>query len=282
MENKHLTIGNLKPEDIEKMSYNEIIALVKETNRPPGGRNSIFELLNRLFINETSKILEIGTSTGFTSLEISRLIRCPITSIDINQESLNEAERRAKEEGFNNIRFIRADICNTPFEDNEFDLVIIGNVLSIISERQKAFKECIRVCKKKGFLAAIPMYYFKEPSEELVKNISDAIKVSIKPYYKSDWINFLNISNLEVFWQRDFRFDYISDEKINSFVEDILQRPHLNGLLQESYEVLKRIYKKYMFLFRENLSKMGFSIFILTNKQVWEDPELYTSTEVVS
>ena len=34
-------IENITPEDIQKMSYNEIIGLVRETNRTPGGlRNS--------------------------------------------------------------------------------------------------------------------------------------------------------------------------------------------------------------------------------------------------
>jgi len=39
-------------------------------------------------------------------------------------------------------------------------------------------------------------------------------------------------------------------------------------------------YKKYMLLFRDNLSIMGYTILILSKHRVWEDPELYTSTEI--
>lgn len=88
-----MKIASLTPEEIELMDYNEIIGLVKETNRIPGGRNTVFEIINRTCLNKESKVLEIGTSTGFTSIEISRFIKCNIKAIDINEDSLNEAKK---------------------------------------------------------------------------------------------------------------------------------------------------------------------------------------------
>lgn len=57
-------IKDLISEDIKKMSYNEIIGLVRETNRTPGGLNTIKEVSQKLCLNNNSKILDIGTSTG--------------------------------------------------------------------------------------------------------------------------------------------------------------------------------------------------------------------------
>ena len=65
--NLMMEIEKLSLDKIKEMDYNQIIGLVKETNRPPGGKESIFEIINRLHLNQNSKILEIGTSTGFTS-----------------------------------------------------------------------------------------------------------------------------------------------------------------------------------------------------------------------
>ncbi len=273
-------IKDLSVEDIGRMDYNQIIGLVKETNRPPGGKNSLFEIMNRIKITKDSKILEVGTSTGFTPIEISRLVKCNINSVDINEESLKEAKKRADFEGYININFSKADVNNLPFEEGTFDLVIVGNVFSLMKNKRKALKECLRVCKKDGFIAAIPMYYLEKPSKDLIQNVSDAIKVKIDPLYKSNWIDFFLASELDIYWSKDFRFDYIGDKRIEEFCEEILQREHLNSLNEETYKKLHHIYKEYMFLFRENLSRMGYTILILSKRKIWEDSELYTSIPI--
>jgi len=274
-----MNLKDLTPKEIELMDYNQLIGLVKETNRIPGGKNTIFEILNRLLITKESKILEIGTSTGFTAIEISRLVKCKIVSIDINEDSLAEARERAKKEGFVNINFLKADVQNLPFKEKKFDLVIVGNVFSLLGNKIKALKECKRVLKNSGFICAVPMYYIKPPTSDLIKKVSDAIKVSLIPMYKDDWFKFLEDSEIELYWSKDFKFDYISDETINNFVKEILSRPHLKELKDETRVKLNSKYIDFMYLFRDNLSRMGFSIIIIS-KKIWEDPELYTSKPV--
>jgi ubiquinone/menaquinone biosynthesis C-methylase UbiE len=274
-------IENLTKEDISEMDYNQLIGLTKETNRPPGGRRTIFDIVNRTCIDRNSKVLEIGTSTGFSAIELSKLIQCEVISIDINEMSLKEAEERAKQEGLKNIKFLKADVNNLPFDESEFDLVIIGNVLSLMSNKEIAFSECRRVCKKIGFIAAVPMFYIETPSEELVRNVSEAIQVNITPLYKKDWDSFFDLPDLEIYHSEDYKFDYMADEVISNFVEEIINREHLKKLQKDSFEKLREDYTKYMFLFRDNLSKMGFSVVLLSNKMTWEDSELYTSKRYV-
>lgn len=270
----------INAEDIDNLDYNQLIGIVKETNRPPGGKNTVFEIINRLHLSKDSKILEIGTSTGFTPIEISRLVRCPITSIDINENSLAEAKDRAKNEGYDNIDFVKADVNNLPFDSESFNVVIVGNVFSLLSNKTKALDECMRVCKKDGFIVAIPMYYVKSPSDELIKKISDAIKVNITLLQKSDWANFFSVPGLETYWSKDFNFDYIANDIIEHFISEIMNRPNLKSMNADTVAKLGAKYGKYMFLFRDNLSHMGFTLFILSKKKIWEDPELYTSKEV--
>ena len=71
-------IKDLTPEDIKSMSYNEIIGLVRETNRTPGGLKTIRQVCEKLLLNSNSKILDIGTSTGHSALEFSRLLNCEV------------------------------------------------------------------------------------------------------------------------------------------------------------------------------------------------------------
>ncbi len=266
--------------DLDKLDYNELISIVKETNRPPGGKNTVFEIINRLMVSQNTSILEIGTSTGFTAIEISRFVKSKITSVDINELSLKEAGRRAKGEGYTNIQFVKADVTKLPFENESFDVVIVGNVLSLLQNREKAIKECMRVCKKDGFIVAIPMYYLKRPTKKLVNDVSNALKVKITPLYKKDWVDFFSINSLEIYWSKNFKFDYIKDKVVTSFVDSLVNKSRMKDIDSAVLPKLHVKYKKYMLLFRDNLSIMGYTILILSKHRVWEDPELYTSTEI--
>ncbi|MAG48065.1 SAM-dependent methyltransferase [archaeon] len=275
-----IELKNLSEKDIESMDYNQLIGITKETNRPPGGIESVIHVANSIFLNKDSKVLEIGTSTGFTAIELSKLIQCKIKAIDVNEISLEEAKNRAQKEGINNVEFIKADATNLPFENEYFDLVFCGNVTSLISDRKKALDEYSRVLKKNGFIAAIPMYYVNEPSKDLLKNVSDAIKVDIKAQYKQEWIKFFNIPNLEYYRIYDYVFEKKSEDVINLFVDNIIKRPHLNELNVEARKMLNKKYKQYIHLFNENLSHMGFSIMLLRKKPEYDqDPELFTAVE---
>lgn len=80
-------------EEILKMDYNQLIGIVRETNRPPGGFKSILHIAQNTFITRETKVLEIGTSTGITAIELAKLTHCKITAIDINPVSIEEAKK---------------------------------------------------------------------------------------------------------------------------------------------------------------------------------------------
>lgn len=273
-------IKDLTPQDIKEMSYNEIIGLVRETNRTPGGLNTIRIVSEKLMLNSNSKILDIGTSTGHSALEFSRLLNCQVIGIDINPMSLETAAERLKRFELNNAQFVLDDATNMKFEDKTFDVVFAGNVTSLVSDRDAALKEYWRVLKPNGYLVAVPMYYVKEPSESLVDDVRKAIQVNITALYKNDWKKFFVREEDEIFEEIDFVFNKCTDEEINEFCKNILAREHLKELSAESYETLKECYYDFMHLFNENNSHMGFTIFMLRKKEedIFNDPELYHSS----
>ncbi|EKD55475.1 MAG: hypothetical protein ACD_60C00005G0002 [uncultured bacterium] len=275
------TLNHYTPEDILEMDYNHIIGIVKETNRPPGGINSLACIAQKIFLGPNKHVLEIGTSTGFTAIELARLTHCNISAIDINPESLAEAKFRAKENNIEDkIKFIEMDATEINFNNELFDLVFCGNVTSLIPNRKKALKEYSRVLKNNGYLAAIPIYYLETPSDQLLSNVSKAIQVDLKPIYKDYWIDFFNQKPLHIFYQEDYQFDFISDKYIKKFTNQILSRPHLKLLNTHTKEMLCQRYQELMLLFRDNLAKMGYTILILRKEENSFDPELFTSSKV--
>lgn len=273
-------LKKLTPKDIKKMDYNELIAITKETNRPPGGLSSLITIINNIAINEKKRILEVGTSTGFTSLELCRITGCKAYGIDINKLSIEEARRRARKLKIKNIYFKVGTVEELNFPNNYFDIVIIGNVFSLVKNKEKALSECMRVLKNNGYLVAIPMYYVKIPPKKTVSEVSSAIKIPIKVLKKIDWENFFKLSNLEFFRTIDYIFEYIPDYKVRLYINKILSSPHLNKLKGDTKKNLEKRYSKFIKLFRNNLSYMGYSIFILRKNKFPFDEELFIGKEI--
>ena len=275
-------IENLTPEDIKAMSYNEIIGLVRETNRTPGGLNTIKTVSRMLNLNNNTKILDIGTSTGHTALEFGRLLNCEVVGIDINDESIKTATERCKRFKLDKVKFQIDDATNMSFKDGIFDVVFAGNVTSLVNNREAALNEYWRVLKPNGYLVAVPMYYIKEPSKKLVDDVRKAIQVNIEVQHKQEWRDFFLRENDEMFEEVDFKFLKCSDKEIDEFCKNILEREHLKKLSKESMETLRKCYYDFMHLFNENNSHMGFTVFIIRRKEedVFNDPELYHSERV--
>jgi ubiquinone/menaquinone biosynthesis C-methylase UbiE len=275
-------IETLTPEDIKAMSYNEIIGLVRETNRTPGGLNTIKTVSRMLNLNSNTKILDIGTSTGHTALEFGRLLNCEVIGIDINDESIKTATDRCSRFKLDKVKFQLDDATNLSFKDGIFDVVFAGNVTSLVNNREAALKEYWRVLKPNGYLVAVPMYYIKDPSDKLVDDVRKAIQVNIEVQHKDDWKKFFLREEDEIFEEVDFKFLKCSDDEINEFCENILKREHLKKLSKESMETLKKCYYDFMHLFNDNNSHMGFTVFIIRRKEsdVFNDPELYHSERI--
>jgi SAM-dependent methyltransferase len=253
--------------------------LVKETNRIPGGIQTIKLIIQEAHLDGFKKVLEIGTSTGVTACDIANLSACQVTGVDINEMSLSVARERAeKYQVAENIEFKIDDATNLSFKDESFDVVICGNVTSLVSDPQLALAEYRRVLKPGGLLVTVPMYYVTTPGNELLADVSSAIQVDVKPLNKDYWIDFYNISGFVRYSCVDFKFDFIEDDVVSDFNSLILRRPHLADLAADTGATLNKIYQDYMLLFRDNLSIMGYSVYIL-RKEFTEgvDPELFTS-----
>lgn len=268
-------------QDIQTMSYFELIGVVRETNRPPGGVTSVANIAKGAYLNENSHVLEIGTSTGFTAIELAKLVKCSVTAVDVNEESLQEAQRRAEAEGVaDKIKFVVQDASKLDYKDEQFDMVFCGNVTSYLNNKSKCLQEFIRVLKPHGFIAAIPMYYLNEPSKAIVDQVSIAINHNITAQYKKDWVDFFNVAPLSLFLCENYKFDFITNSEVNIFVDKIMQREHLQRLGIKRHTALANRYQYFMQLFRDNLSLMGFSLMLL-RKDIEEcDPVLFTAQQI--
>jgi phospholipid N-methyltransferase len=103
-----------------------------------------------------SYVLEAGCGVGAqTKIIASKNPDSTFLSIDLSQDSINEAVQLTKSLHIKNVEFKQADIFNLPFDDNTFDSVIICFVLEHLHNPVKALNELKRVVKKEGTMIAI-------------------------------------------------------------------------------------------------------------------------------
>jgi len=273
-------LESLQPEDIERMNYNELIGLVRETNRPPGGRQSVVKVAAEAFLTVESKVLDVGTSTGFTAIELARSVGCTVVGVDVNSRSLEEARKRASELGVSNVTFLDGDAHSLHLDDNQFDLVFVGNLVSLVPDPAALLAGLTPLVRRNGYMALLPMYYRREPAPELVEAVSSAIGVDIEATYREKAVSRCLVAGFEVVVAEDRVFDDVASVRIEEFCREILGRPHLVGMQELTKRHLAEKYSRLMALFAHNLSHMGFTILVLRQGLGADDPELFSASPI--
>ncbi len=270
-------------EEIEKLSYTDFISLIKEENRPSGGKKTIREIVMNSFITCNSNVLEIGCTNGFSSIEMNKLTNCNVIGIDINKNSIQNAREKILLNHLNEEKVSfeygnAEDLSN--FDDDSFDLIICGNAISFISDKGKALKEMIRVLKPNGFISIVPIWYKCIPREDVINKVNKELGFNIKCYYENDWLDFSKYG-LELYLKKDFEFIYSTKEQIENYVNYMIDsKEHLKIYSEKDINLMKKRWQRIIEVFNENLSFTNYSVILLRKSLIEEEPEIFYTKEV--
>jgi len=95
----------------------DLLARVGEVNRPPGGKQTVRHIARRLGIGPSTRVLEIGCNTGFTSIELVKITGCSSIGVDVTNRSLKRhgVAVAATTWAGKPVRFEVGDACALPF-----------------------------------------------------------------------------------------------------------------------------------------------------------------------
>ncbi len=106
-------------------------------------KNSAIKMLD---IKSNSNVIDLCCGTGDLSAIIKKFNPdCQITGIDFSENMLKIAKSKHK-----NIQFWQGDVTNLPYEDNFFDIAVMGFGLRNILNAEKSVEEVYRVLKPNG------------------------------------------------------------------------------------------------------------------------------------
>jgi ubiquinone/menaquinone biosynthesis C-methylase UbiE len=118
-------------------------------------RRRAFEILRELSIYNQGKVLDAGCGWGYyldlivRFKKIFKKNRLRLVGLDNDRESIEIAKTRLKGE---KVKIVYGDITDLPFPSNNFDVVILSEVLEHIDDDLKALEEIRRVLKNGGKL----------------------------------------------------------------------------------------------------------------------------------
>lgn len=118
-----------------------------------------------------SRVLEVGCGTGAQTVILAdRGPGAEFISIDVSEESLDEATRRVQLAGCQNVRLVRADVFRLPFQPSRFDHVFVCFVLEHLKDPAGALEALMTVLRPGGSLTVIEgdhgSAYFHPASEQ--------------------------------------------------------------------------------------------------------------------
>lgn len=111
--------------------------------------------VRRLSLKTGMRILDVACGTGASAIPAAREVgkSGAVTGIDLSENQLRLASRKAEYLGLNNIEFKRGDMENVGYPDKFFDSVICVFGIFFVPDMEKLVNELWRMVKTGGKLA---------------------------------------------------------------------------------------------------------------------------------
>jgi ubiquinone/menaquinone biosynthesis C-methylase UbiE len=158
----------------------------------------IQHLKDKKYILSEMKGADFGCGGGYFTVLLSQAVgpSGKIYAIDINEETIKEAQEFADHFGIKNVKFLVKNLeNNTGLDNNSLDFVFISQVIYQSDQPNNIIKEAYRILKNNGFLIIL------EPSK------NNRLFLNQKVY---------DLNELEEFLQNN-NFKIIETEKSNDY-----------------------------------------------------------------
>ncbi len=273
--------------DPYSLNYVEMLSFIEEVNRCPGGKRTISEILTKTHLSPGARILEIGSNTGFTSIEVARLMDCSVIGIDISAAAVTKAREilsREPEIVRRRVTFLEASAADIPFPRESFDLLIAGGANTFIAEqeRRRALEEYRRVLRPYGFLSITNLYYHSPVPQDLLDRLSNTLGFRIQPWTRNFWLNLFIISGLELYHYQERMLQERPARILEEYVKALVgTSPALQAAPVKVLEAFESRWLEIMRVFNENHRYLAFMIVLLRNSPVAEQQEFFLEQGVL-
>lgn len=155
--------SHTRPASIERLV--ETMDLGIETLHP-GGLDVTRQLAEMANVSKDTEVLDVASGTGESACFIAKEFGCRIEGVDLSQDMVDRAARKARERGLDNARFTSGDATHLPFEDNRFDVVISECTICFLAQ-EEMMREMVRVAKPGGRVGIHDLAWKEDAPQEI-------------------------------------------------------------------------------------------------------------------
>ncbi len=103
----------------------------------------------RSYLAKSDRVLELGCGTGSTALLLADAVD-QFTAADISPNMIRIANRKAVDEGVENVRFVVAEFFDQALNDGPYDVVLAHNLIHLIEDTTGALRHVASLLKPGG------------------------------------------------------------------------------------------------------------------------------------
>ena len=112
------------------------------------------QLIRRLNLEKSSRVLEVGPGPGYFSVKVAKAIpEGELVLADIQQEMLDYAKKRVDKRKLTNVSYSLCNGHTFPFPDSYFDRIFMVTVIGEVDNQEAYLREFLRILKKGGILS---------------------------------------------------------------------------------------------------------------------------------
>ncbi|HST86243.1 MAG TPA: class I SAM-dependent methyltransferase [Kineosporiaceae bacterium] len=269
-------------ESVATLNFSQTVSLLNEPNMCSGGAETIRTVLAQIpTLRYASRILEVGSNTGFSVLEFASMVTGTVHGIDIEPYSVKLSRAKARRLGLDNAHFRVGDGTAIDYPTGDFDLVYASNVTSFIPDAPRAVAEYYRVLRPFGTLAAVPIYYRTTPSAALLSQVEEAIGAPLRVRRLDDWIPVFGQGTRQPYWTQEFEYVDLTPIEIARYVDAVVAQESNTMLPQPVLTAAAERLHHFYTLFNENLRHAGFAVLLYRNQEPTPFPILHRTRPVV-
>ncbi|MFD6431494.1 class I SAM-dependent methyltransferase [Streptomyces venezuelae] len=209
-------------EHLNECSYTDFVGIINQWNVPPGSYDTLSRWQVFGGVGSESRVLEIASTTGFSSREIARSTGCTAEGIDISEMSIRLAQYNGERYGDGARVEYRCEDGLELSDDRTYTHIVIGAAAKFFPDPVKLVLKCTELLEDGGKLLASPFYVEGQIPEELIERARGVFGITVtnEPYAEV----FQPYAGLDVLYEEHFAPRQETDAELAHYCDSTIQR----------------------------------------------------------